>query len=55
MNEQRALMMDQILEPEAKIRLSRLAIVKQSHARKVEDSLIQAAKSGQLRSKVKYM
>lgn len=45
-------MLDQLLESEAKVRLQRLAIVKPEKARKVEDSIIGAAVSGNLRGKV---
>jgi programmed cell death protein 5 len=52
-NEARRLsILDQILEPAAKSRLSRLAMVKKEHARSVEDSLINAATNGQLKSKI---
>lgn len=50
--EKRASLLDQILEPAAKNRMSRLAMVKKEHARAVEDSLINAATSGQLKSRV---
>lgn len=50
--ERRASILDQILEPAAKSRMSRLAMVKKDHARAVEDSLIGAATSGQLKSRV---
>ena len=53
MEERRVMILDQILEPEAKQRLSRLSIVKKEKARAVEDSLIKAATSGQLKGKVK--
>ena len=52
MEEQRRSILDQILEPEAKDRLIRLALVKPEKARVMEDHLIKAATSGQLRSKV---
>ena len=52
MEEQRASILDQILEPAAKDRMNRLKLVKKDKARAVEDSLIKAATSGQLRSKV---
>lgn len=52
-NEERRLMiLDQILEPAAKERMSRLALVKKEKARSVEDSLIHAATSGKLAKKV---
>ena len=50
--ERRASILDQILEPAAKNRMSRLALVKKEHARAVEDSLIGAATNGQLKSRV---
>ena len=50
--ERRAMILDQILEPAAKSRMSRLALVKKEKARAVEDSLIHAATSGQLKSLV---
>ncbi len=43
---------DQILEPEAKRRLSTLALVKKEKARSIEDSLINAARNGKLKAKV---
>lgn len=52
MEEQRRSILDQILEPAAKDRLIRLALVKPEKARVMEDHLIKAATSGQLRSKV---
>lgn len=45
-------MSDQILEPGAKDRISRLALVKKEKARSIEDSLINAARSGKLSGKV---
>ena len=50
--EQRAMILDQILEPDAMSRLTRLALVKKETARVVEDSLINAAKTGKLAKKV---
>ena len=50
--ERRASILDQILEPAAKNRMSRLAMVKKEHARAVEDSLINAATAGQLKTRV---
>jgi programmed cell death protein 5 len=50
--ENRASILDQILEPAAKTRLARLAIVKKEFTRSVEDSVINAAKSGQLKARV---
>ena len=52
MEEQRANILEQILEPAAKDRMNRLKLVKKDKARAVEDSLIKAATSGQLRSKI---
>ena len=52
MEEQRASILEQILEPAAKDRMNRLKLVKKDKARAVEDSLIKAATTGQLRSKV---
>lgn len=43
---------DQILEPGAKDRIKRMALVKEERARSIEDSLINAAKSGKLKGKV---
>jgi len=48
----RALILTQILTPEAADRLGRIRLVKQSRATDVENRLIMMAKSGQLRSKV---
>jgi programmed cell death protein 5 len=53
MEEQRASILDQILEPGAKDRIKRLALVKPDKARAVEDSLVVAATSGKLKSKVR--
>jgi programmed cell death protein 5 len=50
--ERRLSILDQILEPAAKERLSRMAIVKKEKARSIEDSLIRGATNGQLKSKV---
>jgi programmed cell death protein 5 len=50
--DRRASILEQILEPAAKNRMSRLALVKKEYARSVEDSLINAATAGQLKSKV---
>lgn len=52
MEERRASILEQILEPEAKQRLSRLALVKKDKARAVEDSLIRGATNGKLQGKV---
>jgi len=48
MEEQRKSILDQILEPAAADRLRRLALVRKDTARAVEDSLINAAKTGKL-------
>eukprot|EP00455_Lapot_gusevi_P044056 TRINITY_DN5452_c0_g1_i2.p1 TRINITY_DN5452_c0_g1~~TRINITY_DN5452_c0_g1_i2.p1 ORF type:complete len:116 (+),score=35.43 TRINITY_DN5452_c0_g1_i2:36-383(+) len=45
-------MLLQILEPEARERLSRIALVKPQTARQVEDAIIQNARSGRLTSKI---
>ena len=45
-------MIDQILEPAAKDRLSRLALTRKEKVRSVEDALIAAAKNGKLAGKV---
>lgn len=55
MEEQRRSILDQILEPAAKDRLVRLALVKKEKARMMEDHLLKAATSGQLRSKVQVL
>jgi programmed cell death protein 5 len=52
MTEQRASILDQILEPAAKDRLQRLGLVKKEKARRIEDTLISAATSGQLKTRV---
>ena len=51
--EQKANILDQILEPSTKERISRLMIVNPDMATRIQDSLIQAATSGQLRNKVR--
>jgi DNA-binding TFAR19-related protein (PDSD5 family) len=50
--EQKANILDQILEPGTKDRIQRLSIVNPDMATRIQDSLIQAATSGQLRNKV---
>lgn len=50
--EMRTSILDQILEPASKERLTRLNLVRKDKARAVEDALIKAATSGQLRGKV---
>ncbi|TFJ85369.1 hypothetical protein NSK_003328 [Nannochloropsis salina CCMP1776] len=52
MEERRQFMLDQILSPEARERLARIAIVRKEKVRGVQDMLIQAATSGRLRGKV---
>ena len=42
-------MLNQILTPEARDRLNRISLVKPDRARYLEDSLIQAVRSGRLR------
>jgi programmed cell death protein 5 len=50
--QQRISILDQILDASAGDRLKRLNLVRKDKARSVEDSLIKAAMSGQLRGKV---
>lgn len=52
MEEQRQQMVYSILTPEAKTRLSMLAMVKEDKVRMVEDQLIKMATSGALRERV---
>ncbi|KAF9947730.1 hypothetical protein BGZ72_010313 [Mortierella alpina] len=52
MEEMRRTMLIQILDGEARERLSRIAIVKAEKARAVEDLLIRMAQGGQVRSKI---
>ncbi|KAG0267086.1 hypothetical protein BG011_009158 [Mortierella polycephala] len=52
MEEMRRTMLIQILDNEARERLSRIAIVKAEKARAVEDLLIRMAQGGQVRSKI---
>jgi DNA-binding TFAR19-related protein (PDSD5 family) len=47
--ERRLSILDQILAPDARDRLTRLALVKADKARAVEDILIRAAQNGQLK------
>ncbi|RMZ90521.1 hypothetical protein DV736_g2254, partial [Chaetothyriales sp. CBS 134916] len=51
-SEARSSILNQILEPDAADRLSRIRMVKESRAQLVEDRLIMIARAGQLRSKV---
>jgi len=50
--ERRKMILQQILMPEARERLSRIALVKPENARGVEDLIIRAAQSGQLGEKI---
>ncbi|CAI7563987.1 unnamed protein product [Penicillium palitans] len=50
--EQRASILQQILDPDAADRLGRIRLVKESRATDIENRLIMLAQSGQLRSKV---
>ncbi|KAL8507262.1 hypothetical protein ACS0TY_017977 [Phlomoides rotata] len=50
--EQRQLMLTQILTSEARARLARIALVKPDKARGVEDVILRAAQSGQIVDKV---
>ncbi|CAM9560928.1 unnamed protein product [Discosporangium mesarthrocarpum] len=50
--ERRRSILDQIMTPEARMRLNNIAMVKAEKARGVEDMLIKAATSGQLGAKV---
>ncbi|KAJ1984918.1 hypothetical protein H4R34_000369 [Dimargaris verticillata] len=52
MEEMREMMLTQILDNDARQRLTRIAMVKADKARGVEDMLIRMAKTGQLRGKV---
>lgn len=45
-------MLVQLITPDARARLSRIALVKADKARKVEDAIIKMAQVGQLRGKV---
>ena len=49
---QRESILDQVLEPAAKDRIARMKLVRAEKARAVEDSLIRAATTGQLKTKV---
>jgi programmed cell death protein 5 len=55
MQERRAVILEQILEPAAKDRIQRLGLVKPEKAKRIEDSLISAATSGQLKTKVRRL
>ncbi|WCJ27344.1 double-stranded DNA-binding family protein [Euphorbia peplus] len=50
--ERRQMMLSQILSPEARERLSRIALVKPEKARSVEDVVLRAAQMGQIAEKV---
>ncbi|KAJ1974811.1 hypothetical protein H4R35_003439 [Dimargaris xerosporica] len=52
MEEMREMVLAQILDNDARQRLTRIAMVKADKARGVEDMLIRMAKTGQLRGKV---
>jgi programmed cell death protein 5 len=52
MMEQRRAMLSSLLQPDARERLSRVAIVRPDNARAVEDHIIAAARSGTLREPV---
>lgn len=52
MMEQRRAMLSSLLQPDARERLSRVAIVRPDNARAVEDHIINAARSGTLREPV---
>lgn len=45
-------MLAQILHPNARERLGRIALVKEERARAIEDMLIRMARSGQIKNKV---
>lgn len=45
-------MLTQLCTPQARERLNRIAIVKPDKVRQIEDSLLQAAMRGQIRSKI---
>jgi programmed cell death protein 5 len=51
-SEQCASILDQILDPAAKDRLQRLGLLKKEKARRIKDTLISAATSGQLKTRV---
>ncbi|GHJ85088.1 hypothetical protein NliqN6_1490 [Naganishia liquefaciens] len=50
--EMRRTLMGQILEPDARERLSRIALTRPSLARQIEELLVRMARSGQLKGKV---
>lgn len=50
--EQKAMMLDAILTPEAKARLGRVSLVRKEQAQQVEMQLLNMASSGKLREKV---
>ena len=52
MEEQRRVMLDQIMTTEARERLANIALVKKDKARTLEDMLISAAQQGKLGGKV---
>ncbi|KAK1259517.1 hypothetical protein QJS04_geneDACA005416 [Acorus gramineus] len=51
-DERRQLMLSQILSPEARERIARIALVKPEKARGVEDVVLRAAQMGQITEKV---
>ncbi|CAA3000905.1 DNA-binding protein DDB_G0278111 [Olea europaea subsp. europaea] len=51
-DEQRQMMLSQILTSEARARLARIALVKPEKARGVEDVILRAAQMGQIAEKV---
>lgn len=53
--ERRQALLVQILEPEAKERLSRISLVKPEKARKIEDMILAQASSGRLGGKVRIL
>jgi len=48
----RAGLMSQLLTPEARERLSRIALVKDDHARQIEDLILRMAQNGQISEKI---
>ncbi|TMW59139.1 hypothetical protein Poli38472_007284 [Pythium oligandrum] len=50
--EMRSSLLQQVLQPEARERLSRVAIVKPEKARAIEDMVLQMAQRGQLTAKI---
>ena len=52
MEEQRAAMLGAVLRPDARERLSRIALVKPERARAIEDSILQNVQRGQIREAI---